>query len=58
MTGLLPPAQGDLVIEIDRAKAALEMRCSDLEKYQVCSCCCCCCSFTHLSGFQQPMRLR
>ncbi|KAK9848237.1 hypothetical protein WJX84_007118 [Apatococcus fuscideae] len=34
MTGLLPPAQGDLVIEIDRAKAALEMRCSDLEKYQ------------------------
>ena len=33
--GLLPPAQGDLDTEIERAKAALELRSSELEKYQV-----------------------
>ena len=34
LSGLLPPAQADLHVEIERAKAALEMRSTELEKYQ------------------------
>ena len=35
MSGLLLPSQGGLDIEVERAKAALQMRSSELDKYQV-----------------------
>ena len=36
LNGLLPPIQGSLDTEIERAKAALELRSSKLDKYQAC----------------------